>query len=797
MPSIDEIYVEIKLLRDQVKSDLAKFQSEVEGKARGIQDKLKFQARFDSSLAKLKISELQSYRQKLQTLFDKQLKLDVDSATLDRTRQKLASVQSALSEVDKQSNQMSGMFGKIGSSIGAAFATGAIVRFGFEAVTLAGKVQGIKTAFDNLNQPGLLENLRAATRNTVSDFELMKVAMRAANFKIPLTELSTLLEFAQKRAQQTGQEVDYLVNSIIDGIGRKSTLVLDNLGISATELQTEFAKTGDFGKATANIISREMKNMGDVIDTSATKLAQLNAQLENQKVEIGNQLTPIWSGLLKVFGGGLSVLSAMGQEFKRSVSPARYYGEIIEGLIIKHRQYAAILEKTYISQAKLSSFIVSTYKQQRDTIGQINQRISDLKAEQENLVYGSDEYLKNVKEIEKLEKSIGLGKVTAEMDFTSNIPSGYTAQQVAEFEKLKFAVQDYVDFRTAQIENTFKHEIEKARGNAVEIAKAEENKLLAYARFNQEIIDLQKEGSDATNKIVSDSLKERERELELDIEQEAQIEAEGYKNRQDAIDNYYKQVQKKDEDYYAWKLLKIAEETKAIQEATDNKILAEKYRIEQQQELEQEYFDWKVEQWREQNKIQAVALDSMVDGLTNAFGLIKIRTKESASALELVFVEMANSFIAQVQRMAAEWLAFQLLKGAVGGILAPFTGGASLAIPALKQGGEFFRGRVTPYSQIPKFATGTEFNVPSKFTNDSFLMRVSGDERVKVTPANKVGDTEKLLYAVTDKLDILNANLVSKSFAPVINNSLELDGRKVTKAVYKTMTKMQKEGRVL
>lgn len=405
-----KMYVKIQADQSSLEKEMSLLKNKVNRDSKEIQGKLSFKARFDTAIAKLRISELQALQKKLQAEFDKKIKLNVDASSLERTREKLASVKSALSGVNKEAEPSIGLFKQIGSGIAAAFGTAAIVKFGFEAVTLAGKVQGVKTAFDNLNQPGLLENLRKATRNTVSDFELMKVAMRASNFKIPLTELGTLLEFAQKRAQQTGQEVDYLVNSIIDGIGRKSTLVLDNLGISATELQQEFAKTGDFGKATANIIAREMKNMGDVVDTTATKVAQLNAQIENQKVAIGNQLTPIWSGLLKVLGGGLSLLTAMGQEFKRAVSPAKYYGDIIDELTEKHRKYANMLQNTYINQAKLSSFIVSTYKQQRDTVGQVKEKIEELVAQQENLIYGSKEYLKVQKEIEKLESSIGLGK---------------------------------------------------------------------------------------------------------------------------------------------------------------------------------------------------------------------------------------------------------------------------------------------------------------------------------------------------------------------------------------------------
>ena len=78
---------------------------------------------------------------------------------------------------------------------------------------------------------------------------MIKQAVRASNFKVPLNQLATFFEFATKRAAQTGESVDYLVNSIIDGIGRKSTLVMDNLGISATELQAEIKKVGDFGQA--------------------------------------------------------------------------------------------------------------------------------------------------------------------------------------------------------------------------------------------------------------------------------------------------------------------------------------------------------------------------------------------------------------------------------------------------------------------------------------------------------------------------------------------------------------------
>lgn len=195
----------------------------------------------------------------------------------------LTTSQKALKVFQKQVSAIGGM-------LAGAFAVGTLVNFGREAVQVAMKAQGIRAAFAQLNQPGLLDNLKQATRDTVAEVELMRYAVRAQNFKVPLEQLGSFFQFATQRAIQTGESVDYLVNSIIDGIGRKSTLVLDNLGISASELQAEMKKTGDFGKAAANIIEREMGKAGIVLDTTAIKAAQLKTGLQNLTETMGTAL---------------------------------------------------------------------------------------------------------------------------------------------------------------------------------------------------------------------------------------------------------------------------------------------------------------------------------------------------------------------------------------------------------------------------------------------------------------------------------------------------------------------------
>ena len=83
----------------------------------------------------------------------------------------------------------------------------------------------------------------------------MKAANMAKDFRIPLEDLGKYLEFAQLKAQQTGQSVEYMTNSIVPGLGRKSVLILDNLGLSAAEINEQMAKTGATEKAAGKMIN--------------------------------------------------------------------------------------------------------------------------------------------------------------------------------------------------------------------------------------------------------------------------------------------------------------------------------------------------------------------------------------------------------------------------------------------------------------------------------------------------------------------------------------------------------------
>jgi hypothetical protein len=181
------------------------------------------------------------------------------------------------------------------------------------SIESAKQIEGVEAAFQKLNDPALLDNLRKATKGTVSDLELMKSAVNANNFNIPLDKFGKLLEFATRRAKDTGQSVDYLVNSIVNGIGKKSTLVLDNLQISGARIRQAFEgvsvetlSTGEFVEKFSQIVEGEMAAMGADVDTTSEKIAAQKAEWENVRNEIGQNLLPILSALGTV---GVSIVS--------------------------------------------------------------------------------------------------------------------------------------------------------------------------------------------------------------------------------------------------------------------------------------------------------------------------------------------------------------------------------------------------------------------------------------------------------------------------------------------------------
>ena len=199
-----------------------------------------------------------------------------------------------INDAGKKTNLFASTIKRVGGMIAGAFAIGQISAFLKESVKLAATAEGIEKAFNRLGGAPYLNELREATKGTVSDMRLMQAAVKATNLGLPIEQLGKLFSFAAQRAADTGESVDYLVESIVLGIGRKSPMILDNLGISAVQLKeklngvgTETATVGQIAEAVGRIASESMADIGDSAETAGKKIAVTTAAIDNFKVQFG------------------------------------------------------------------------------------------------------------------------------------------------------------------------------------------------------------------------------------------------------------------------------------------------------------------------------------------------------------------------------------------------------------------------------------------------------------------------------------------------------------------------------
>lgn len=391
-----------------------------------------------------------------------------------------------------------------------------------EGVQMAAASQGIQHAFERIADRDYLDTLRKQTKGLVSDLTLMKSAVRAENFNIPLKQLGTLLEFAQNRARDTGESVDYLVESIINGIGRKSPLILDNLGISAVRLQEEVKKTGDFAAAVGKIIEDEMAKAGPAIDTAADAATRKKVAWENLQLAVGNFFVGFrsgWDDFTTRFAEGLTKL-LQGQE-KASVAFDNQINKVADlnvNLFPLLERYEELREKSILStdeQTELNRImqtisqtipgVISEFDKYGNILSINTDKVYDfIEAEKAKLeVLNRDRLREYRKELEEVEKQLELlNKQQAAGGKTVAIPGGGTFAQPsyvidpstigeveAEIQKLgqqKLGLEELIQDLSGQTTEQMLQDLEKRKEAQNNFNKMDKIQLETWIKNNEE-----------------------------------------------------------------------------------------------------------------------------------------------------------------------------------------------------------------------------------------------------------------------------------------------------------------------
>ncbi len=149
-------------------------------------------------------------------------------------------------------------------------------------------------------------------------------------------------------------------------------------------------------------------------------------------------------------------------------------------------------------------------------------------------------------------------------------------------------------------------------------------------------------------------------------------------------------------------------------------------------------------QWE---KIGAAVTTSLVaGGVMSIWQEITANARQSANAIERVFLNAVDSIVAELGRLAATEL------------LSLLPGGSLISALFGKSGGKFQGPDSGPKK---KMQSGGGFNVPYGFQNDKYPILVESGETVNVASRGKTSMQESLLTDLIGRVEALNTNLIS------------------------------------
>jgi len=132
------------------------------------------------------------------------------------------------------------------------------------------------------------------------------------------TKLPHAMESLGKVSAATGQDMGFMLDSLVKGVGRLSPMILDNLGIqvSLEEATANAAKTfgiqadaldkGQVQTGMMNVVLEKLAantaSMPDITETATAKMAQFKAMLQDVKDKAGVALLPVLTTVTTTFG---------------------------------------------------------------------------------------------------------------------------------------------------------------------------------------------------------------------------------------------------------------------------------------------------------------------------------------------------------------------------------------------------------------------------------------------------------------------------------------------------------------
>lgn len=206
----------------------------------------------------------------------------------------------------------------VGTAIGAAKIAGALSSITQEAA----KLDQVRSAFAGITggSDEVLDALQRSSSGMVRDADLMKSYNLAAQLvsKTFADQLPQAMGYLQKVAASTGQSMDYMMESLVRGVGRLSPMILDNLSIQVdlTTANQNYAESvgktaesltkAEKQTAVMNMVMQKLAEntaaMPAVAGTAQAQFAAFQTTLVNLRDELGGKLVPVLTAVTNTLG---------------------------------------------------------------------------------------------------------------------------------------------------------------------------------------------------------------------------------------------------------------------------------------------------------------------------------------------------------------------------------------------------------------------------------------------------------------------------------------------------------------
>jgi xanthosine utilization system XapX-like protein len=251
-----------------------------------------------------------------------------------------------------------------------ALATGAgVAAAGIAHLAIqAAPVEGLQMAFKGLTSEieggadAMLAALQESSSGMIANRDLMMSFNQAASLvSLDFAEqLPNAMQYLSKVSASTGQDMDYLMDSLVRGVGRMSPMILDNLSVQVSLAEATERASEMFG-VEADELTKTQQQMGmmnivmerlaentdampDVSESAAAGFARLRATFQNVKDQVGLAFLPTLNILM-------NTLSNMAQQVLPIVIG------FIETRVIPAFEQAATFVSTFVESFKASEFV--------------------------------------------------------------------------------------------------------------------------------------------------------------------------------------------------------------------------------------------------------------------------------------------------------------------------------------------------------------------------------------------------------------------------------------------------------